>query len=219
MRKSRLAPLAAGVLVFACFEQKDSFDLPDSPTTLQLDMGNFDPQCSGTHGNTTYQLTEGQCHVIYDKSGVTLSDMAALRQLITNNGVNLNDVDISFHGEMADDMNLVIDSAQIPLAASVPVSSWTASVSVQGTQVATLSKSGIAVNNLLPAPVSVALPGPVIDILDEAWNKMSTVDARIHAELFIDSQYVPAMVAGGDLKLNVTVELSGSGTTTTHGWP
>src|SRR5262249_11594638 len=152
-------------------------------------------------------------------SGVTLSDMAALRQLITNNGVNLNDVDISFHGEMADDMNLVIDSAQIPLAASVPVSSWTASVSVQGTQVATLSKSGIAVNNLLPAPVSVALPGPVIDILDEAWNKMSTVDARIHAELFIDSQYVPAMVAGGDLKLNVTVELSGSGTTTTHGWP
>ena len=29
----------------------------------------------------------------------------------------------------------------------------------------------------------------------------------------------PGAVAGGDLKLNVTVELSGSGTTTTNGWP
>lgn len=220
MRKSRLVPLAAGALIVACFEQTDSFDLPSSPTTLQLDMGDFDPECNSVRGNTTYQSTEGgACHVIYDKPSITVSDMNALRQLITANGVDLSQVDVSFHGEMADDMDLVIDSAQIPVAASVPVSSWSASVAVQGTSVGMVSKTNVAVNNLLPAPISLTLPGPVIDALDNAWNQMATVDAHIHAEMLIDAQYVPAMVAAGDLKLNITVELAGSGTTTTHGWP
>ena len=121
MRKSRLCALAAGALVAgigACFEQTDSFDLPSSPTTLQLDLGAFDPACNSVRGNTTYQSTEGgQCRVIYDKPSVTVSDMNALRQLIKANGVDLSNVDISFHGEKADDMNLIVDSAQIPLAA------------------------------------------------------------------------------------------------------
>ena len=219
MRKFRLAPLAA-VLVVACFEQTEAFDLPSSPTTLQLDLGEFDPLCNSVRGNTTYQSTEGgQCHVIYDKPTVTVSDMNLLRTIITNNGVDLSNVDISFHGEMADDMNLVVDSAQIPLAASVPITSWSASVSVPGTSLGMVSKTGVAVNNLLPSPISFTLPGTVIDYLDNAWNQMSTVDAHIHAELVIDSQYISSMVAGGDLKLNITVELAGSGTTTTHGWP
>ncbi len=219
MRKSRLAPLA-GVLIVACFEQTEPFDLPSSPTTLQLDLGEFDPACNSVRGNTTYQSAEGgACHVIYDKPSITVSDMNALRQLIINNGVDLSNVDISFHGEMADDMNLIIDSAQIPLAASVPVTSWNASFSFQGTQVGMVAKTSVAVNNLLPSPVSFTLPGTVIDALDTAWNQMSTVDAHIHAELIIDPQYVASMVAGGDLKLNVTVELAGSGTTKTHGWP
>lgn len=220
MRKSRLVALAAGALVVACFEQTESFDLPSSPTTLQLDLGAFDPACNSVRGNTTYQSSEGgACRVIYDKPSITVSDMNALRQIITNNGVDLGQVDVSFHGEMADDMDLVVDSAQIPLAASVPVTSWSASVSVQGTPVGMVSKTGVAVNNLLPAPVSFTLPGPVIDALDTAWNQMATVDAHIHAEMIIEPQYVPAMVAGGDLKLNLTVELAGSGKTTTHGWP
>lgn len=223
MRKSRLVPLAAGALIAgigACFEQTESFDLPSSPTTLQLDLGEFDPACNSVRGNTTYQSTEGgACHVTYDKPSITVSDMNALRQIIVNNGVDLSQVDVSFHGQMADDMDLVVDSAQIPLAASVPVTSWNASLSVQGTSVGMVSKTSVAVNNLLPAPVSFTLPGPVIDALDTAWNQMATVDAHIHAELIIDAQYVPSMVAGGDLKLNLTVELAGSGTTTTHGWP
>src|SRR5262249_18555382 len=101
MRKRHLATVLAVTAVAGCpwLSQTDDQQISIGPAALTPDLGNFDPLCQSSNGNTTYQLDEatGRCHVSYTKQGVTVADMAAVRALLVQNGFDAGSCNISFH--------------------------------------------------------------------------------------------------------------------------
>jgi hypothetical protein len=219
MRKRHLAPVLAATALVACdwFAQTEDQEISVPKTDITLDLGHFDPQCNSSNGSTTYQVDEAssRCHVSYDKQGVTVADMAAVRQLLVSHGFDAGSCEISFHGQKANDMSIIFDHAA--LSVSGPVATWAGTFQVKTDTVASLSATDQAVDNLLSSAKSFELSSSVLDEMDTAWNNMQTLDAHIHFDFFIDTSFVPAMVAGGDLKLTVTIEIQGTGKVTCGG--
>jgi hypothetical protein len=215
MRRARVLPLAA-VVVVACFEQTDPFHIPEVSGDVSFDLGGIDGSCSRDNGDVAYKLAGDVCTITIAKS--IQIPIKMIKDFAVQNGVDVSKVDVSFHGVDADDAALKILAAHIAPAGGA-VMSWTGTLTEKQTPLPTVSESNVTFDDLVPAPVTVALPSAVIDDLDDAWANDGNVSLSFKMDVVMALAEVAAQAELGDHTLTVTFELTGNGKTTTHGWP
>src|SRR5262249_44870649 len=108
MRRSRFLPLGA-VLIIGCFEQTDPFHIPEVSGDVSFELGGIDGECSRDTGDVVYRRNGDVCTVTIAKS-IQLP-IKMIKTFAEQNGVDLSQVDVSFHGVDADNAALKIMAA------------------------------------------------------------------------------------------------------------